>query len=140
MKWTRRQATVSKFDLREYPFSGALLKSPLPQNPLLSNKAKLNVVNDTHRGDWCFTQFSTGMAGWLLLIFLICLHNQLSSIHSIISTDVWKMWFIILTVKMDGCSFQQVYGKIWVSFCLNTGKRFFLEVLFSSQQKEHMFF
>ena len=38
--------------------------------------------------DWCFTQFSTGMAGWLLLIFLICLHNHLSSIHSIISTDV----------------------------------------------------
>ena len=38
--------------------------------------------------DWCFTQFSTGMAGWLLLIFLICLHNQLSSIYSIISTDV----------------------------------------------------
>ena len=38
--------------------------------------------------DWCFTQFSTGMAGWLRLIFLICLHNQLSSIHSIISTNV----------------------------------------------------
>ena len=38
--------------------------------------------------DWCFTQFSTGMAGWLLLIFFISLHNQLSSIHSIISTDV----------------------------------------------------
>ena len=35
------------------------------------------------RKDWCFTQFSTGMAGWLLLIFFICLHNQLSSIHSI---------------------------------------------------------
>ena len=26
-----------------------------------------------------------GMAGWLLLIFFICLHNQLSSIHSIIA-------------------------------------------------------
>ena len=38
--------------------------------------------------DWCFTQFSTAMAGWLLLIFSISLHNQLSSIHSIISTDV----------------------------------------------------
>ena len=61
--------------------------------------------------DWCFIQFSTGMAVWLLLIFLLCLHNQLSSIHSIISTDVW------------------------VSFCLNTGKRFFLEVSSSSQQK-----
>ena len=58
--------------------------------------------------DWCFTQFSKGMVGWLLLIFLICLHNKLSSIHSIISTDVWKMWFIKWTVKMDVCSFQQV--------------------------------
>ena len=38
--------------------------------------------------DWFFTQFSTGMAGWLLLIFLICLHNPLSSIHFIISADV----------------------------------------------------
>ena len=46
--------------------------------------------------DWCFTQFSTEMVGWLLLIFLICLHNQLSYtyIHSIISTDVWKLLFI----------------------------------------------
>ena len=25
------------------------------------------------------------MAGWLLLIFFICLHNKLSSIHSIIT-------------------------------------------------------
>ena len=38
---------------------------------------------------------------------------------------------------MNGCSFQQIYGKIWVGFCLNTGKRFFLEVLFYSQQKKH---
>ena len=47
-----------------------------------------NYLNDTHRERLGFTQFSTGMAGWLLLIFLICLHNQLSSIYSIISTDV----------------------------------------------------
>ena len=40
--------------------------------------------------DWCFTQFSKRMTGWLLLILFICLHNQLSSIHSIISTDVWR--------------------------------------------------
>ena len=26
-----------------------------------------------------------GMTGWLLLIFFVCLHNQLSSIHSIIT-------------------------------------------------------
>ena len=31
-------------------------------------------------------------------------------------------------------------GKVWVGFGLNTGKRFFLEVAFSRQQKEHKFF
>ena len=30
-----------------------------------------------------FAQFGTRMNVWLLLIFFICLHNQLSSIHSI---------------------------------------------------------
>ena len=36
--------------------------------------------------------------------------------------------------------FSNFYGKIWVGFCLNTGKRFVLEVSFYSQQKEHRFF
>ena len=40
---------------------------------------------DTHREKLCFTQFSTRMAGWLLLTFFICLHNKLSSIHSSIT-------------------------------------------------------
>ena len=92
------------------------------------------------RKDLCFIQFSTGKACWLLLIFFICLHNQLSFIHSIISTVVWKIWFIKKTVKMNGCSFQHVYGKIWVSLCLNTGECLFLEVSFSNQQKDHRFF
>ena len=30
-------------------------------------------------GENCFIQFSTRIAGWLLLTFLICLQNQLSS-------------------------------------------------------------
>ena len=29
---------------------------------------------------------------------------------------------------MYGCSFHQLLGEIWVGFCLNTGKRFALEV------------
>ena len=32
------------------------------------------------------------------------------------------------------------YCKFWVGFCVNTGKRFFLEILFWSQQKELSFF
>ena len=36
--------------------------------------------------------------------------------------------------------FANFYGKIWVGFCLNTGKRFVLEVSFQSQEKEHGFF
>ena len=33
--------------------------------------------------------------------------------------------------------FSKFYAKIWVGFCLNTGKHFFLEVSFWSHQKEH---
>ena len=41
--------------------------------------------NDTQRGKLRFIQFSTRMTVWLLLTFVICLRNQLSSIiHSII--------------------------------------------------------
>ena len=63
--------------------------------------------------------------------------------HILRSTEIWKMWFIKLT-GINGLNFFQhfskVYGKIWVRFCLNPGKRFFLEVSFQSQQKEHRFF
>ena len=83
--------------------------------------------------DWWFTQFSTETAGWLLLIFLICLHNQLSSIYSIISTNVWKMdskngWLLLSS------SYTAKFGLVFV---LTLEKAFSLEVSFSSQQKEH---
>ena len=42
--------------------------------------------------------------------------------------------------EMNGCSVQQVYSKISVGFCLNTGKCFLLDVSFKNQQKEHKFF
>ena len=42
-----------------------------------------HVFNDTRREKLCFIQFSTRMAAWLLLTVFICLHNHLSSIHSI---------------------------------------------------------
>ena len=46
----------------------------------------LKQFNNTHREKLCFGQFSTIIAGWLLLTFLICVHNQLISIiHSIIT-------------------------------------------------------
>ena len=54
-------------------------------------KIKSDPVNDTHREKLCLTQFSTRMAAWLLLIFSICLRNQVGSLHSMItlkSTDV----------------------------------------------------
>ena len=114
-------------------------------NKLLRKDFLRILLNDTHMEKLCFIQFSTRMAGWLLLTFLICLHNQLSSIiHCITrikSTDVWKMcssnrqyeWIMV-------AAYSKIYGKIWVGFCRNTGKRLFLEVSFSSQQKEHRFF
>ena len=39
--------------------------------------------NDTHREKLCFTESSIRSAAWLLLTFCICLHNKLSSVHSI---------------------------------------------------------
>ena len=48
------------------------------------------LLNDTHRKKLCFTQFSTRKAPCLLLIFFICLHNQLSSIHSIMTFKEYR--------------------------------------------------
>ena len=71
------------------------------------------MLNDTHREKLCFIKFSSRMAGWLLLTFLICsiifyymfyymfyyvllcffICSICSVIHSITpnkSTDVWK--------------------------------------------------
>ena len=36
-------------------------------------------------GKNCYTEFSIGIVAWLLLTFFLYLHNQLSSIHSIIT-------------------------------------------------------
>ena len=42
-------------------------------------------LNDTHREKLCFLRGFIEMEARLLLIFFICLHNQLSSIHSIVT-------------------------------------------------------
>ena len=54
--------------------------------------------NDTDKEKLCFTQFIARMAAWLLLSFIIRLHNQLSKFytfyyHILKSADVWKSWF-----------------------------------------------
>ena len=56
--------------------------------PAVSGTSELQIgfidFNDTHRQKLGLTQFITRMAAWLLLTFFVYLHNQLSSIHSII--------------------------------------------------------
>ena len=56
----------------------------------------------------------------------MCLHNQLSSIHSIKEcTDPWQMVHQ-KTVKMKGCSFQQVlWQKLRLVFVLTPENTFF---------------
>ena len=89
----------------------------------------------------CFTQYRNG---WLAASDLFnmftqsinfhtfhyqyrCLKNVIHQIKDV--KELSSLTFLIkYTVKMDGCSFHQFYSKIWVSFCLNTGKRFSLEV------------
>ena len=54
------------------------------------SRVGLLLVNDTHRKKLCITQFSTRMAAWRLLTFFICLHNQLNSIHSLITYQRYR--------------------------------------------------
>ena len=72
--------------------------------------------------------------GWLT--FFIYLHNQLRYTHSI--------WNINNEYRFLNEIFHQIdikwmvtnfYGKIWLGFCFNTGKRFVFEVSFQSQEK-----
>ena len=46
--------------------------------------------NDTHREKLCLTQFSIRMAAWLT--FFICLDNELSTIHFIITYERVQMF------------------------------------------------
>ena len=47
-------------------------------------------INDTHRENLFYFQLSTRMVDWLLLTVFICLHNQLSSIHSSITYSEYR--------------------------------------------------
>ena len=95
------------------------------------NMSKSKGVFTKLTGKNCFTQFSTRMAAWLLLTFFICLHIQLSSCtfqyHARVqmfergnSSNRQQKRMVV--------PFSRFYGKIWVGFCFNTGRRFFLEV------------
>ena len=101
------------------------------------NFRPMKAFNDTHMEKLCFIQFSARIAGWLLLNFLLCLHNQISSII------YYTLYYHVLRVHMfkkgDSLKRQEkwmaapsskIYGKTWVGFCFNTGRCFFLEVSF----------
>ena len=77
-------------------------------------------MNDTHREKLlnCFTQLVEEfieIEAWLLLTFFICLHNELSSIHSIVTNQTVQMLEIgdsSNRQKINGCLSIKFYGKI----------------------------
>ena len=56
----------------------------------IKNNYKLYLTTLTEKS--FFTQFSTRTFAWLLLTFFKCLHNQLSSMHSIITYSRVQMF------------------------------------------------
>ena len=64
-------------------------------------------------GNLRFTQFNTTIywnATWLLLSFFMCLHNQLSSVHSIVTyqkVQMFEMGDSSKRQKMNACSFRK---------------------------------
>ena len=82
-------------------------------------------------GKYCFIQLSKRMPGGLLLTFFdmftqsiklyYTLHYHVLGLQMFEKCDSsnWQeKWMVALSRKF--------YGKIWVGFCLNTGKRFFI--------------
>ena len=49
-------------------------------------------LNDTHTEKLGFVQGFIEIEAWLFLIFLVCLHNQLNSIHSIVTYERLQMF------------------------------------------------
>ena len=66
--------------------------------------------------------------------------NELSSFSSIIVQMSEKLDSSSIYLKWMDASFSNFYGKTSVGFYFNIRKRFFLEFLFFSQQKDHRFF
>ena len=66
---------------------------------------------------------------WLILVFSLSLHIQISSIN-FINTCQEKFIHQIDSEWRMVAPFSNFYGKIWVGFSLNAGKRFFLALEF----------
>ena len=94
---------------------------------ILIFKVSTLTFNDTHREKLCFIQFSTRMAVWPLLTFFICLHNHLSSMHSITRIKEYNLKNVAL--------FSKFYGKTWVGFCLSSRKHFSQRFHFKTNRK-----
>ena len=78
----------------------------------------------------CFTQFSTRMDAWLLLTFFICLHNQLSSIDSIITYRGLENVIHQIDSTNEWLLFQQVLLQNLRWFLSRHWRTLFSEVLF----------
>ena len=134
----------------------ARILGKLPPNP--KTKPNLNPHPKPNRGKFSsgaiariptertvFTQFNTRIYWNISLsvsdhvpMFTQSINFYTFYHHMLKSTEAWKMEKNGKKMEKNGkkvnvCSFQlfsKVYGKIWVGFCLNTGKYFFLDILF----------
>ena len=77
---------ASKIPKSDTNFKAYISKATIKphENPLAEDEL-LGTFNDTCMEKLCFTQFSTRTTAWLFLTIFTCSHNQLSSIHSIIT-------------------------------------------------------
>ena len=79
-----RNIHSSNKNLLEYSHRKLLvISSTSSVDPIYTSFGRTH-FNDTHSKKLCFTRFTTRMTAWLFLTFVMCLHNQLSSIHFII--------------------------------------------------------
>ena len=102
--------------------------------PANTHSSSEEFLNDTHKEKLCFIQFSTRMAGWLLLTFFIMFIQSIKfytfHYHALRVQMFEKCGSWNRQLKWKVAPSSMFYSKIWVGFCLYTGKRYFLEVSF----------
>ena len=82
----RAEHNINRIDLLDVIFDKN-------ENIRFPRRETIWLFNDNSRGKAVLFGSVQGIAGWLLLIFFVCSHKQLSSIHMTVkSIYVWKMW------------------------------------------------
>ena len=120
-RWYYRQKILDWLKAMESPFYNAINFN------VLEISCTTFHINDNHREKLCFTQLSTKIY-WNRSLAASYLFPMLTI--PLLHIKQYRCFDSSNRQKTNDCSFSNFYDKIWVGFCLKTGKPFFSEISF----------